>query len=154
MDHMDRMNTSCPGHEGVSGEINAKYLIFDDFSDLAISAAHRDGFCERMCPNLQVGVYRPNTTRLWDHRRLVMWVIAGRYGVWCHRDGHDGRLGGKFAFGGGLGFDPEFALVSGPIELTEGALTANCCSIVPCSTCLAAEGMLLQYLPDFELTPK
>ena len=32
----------------------------------------------------------------------------------------------KFAFGGGLGFDPEFALVSGPIELTEGALTANC----------------------------
>ena len=24
----------------------------------------------------------------------------------------------KFAFGGGLGFDPEFALVSGPIELT------------------------------------
>ena len=31
----------------------------------------------------------------------------------------------KFAFGGGLGFDPEFALVSGPIELTEGALTSR-----------------------------
>ena len=52
MDHMDRMKTSLPGHEGVSGEINAKYLIFDDISDFDISAAHRDGFCERMCPSL------------------------------------------------------------------------------------------------------
>ena len=52
MDHMDRMNTSCPGHKGVSDEINAKHLIFDDISDFDISAAHRDGFCERMCPSL------------------------------------------------------------------------------------------------------
>ena len=52
MDHMDRMKTSLPGHEGVSGEINAKYLIFDDISDFDISAAHRDGFCERTCPCL------------------------------------------------------------------------------------------------------
>ena len=50
MDHMDRMNTSCPGHQGVSDEINEKYLIFDDISDLPISGAHRDGFWERMCP--------------------------------------------------------------------------------------------------------
>ena len=33
MDQMDRMNTSFSGQEGVSHEINAKYLIFDDFSD-------------------------------------------------------------------------------------------------------------------------
>ena len=52
MDHMGRMNTFCPGHEAGSGEINAKYLIFDDISDLAISPAHRDGFCELMCPCL------------------------------------------------------------------------------------------------------
>ena len=52
MDHMERTNTSFPGRKGESLEINAKYLIFDDFSDLAISAARRGGFCERMCPSL------------------------------------------------------------------------------------------------------
>ena len=52
MDHMDRKKTSFPGHQGVSLEINAKYLIFDDVSDLAISPACRDGFWERMCPCL------------------------------------------------------------------------------------------------------
>ena len=114
MDQMDRMNTSFSGQEGVSHEINAKYLIFDDFSDLPISAAHRDGFYERMCPSLQVGVYRPNTTLPWDHRRLFIRENAGRYGVWCHCEGHDGRLGGQNLRWGGLGFDPEFALFSGP----------------------------------------
>ena len=59
MDYADRMNTSFPGHEGVSHEILAKHLIFDDISDFAISADHRDGYCERMCPTLQVGVHRP-----------------------------------------------------------------------------------------------
>ena len=48
-----------------------------------------------MCPSLQVGVYRPHTTLPWDHRRLFILVNAGRYGVWCHHKGHDGRLGGK-----------------------------------------------------------
>ena len=57
MDYADRMNTSFPGREGVSDEILAKYLIFDDFSDFAISDAQRVGFCERMRPSLQVGVY-------------------------------------------------------------------------------------------------
>ena len=52
MYHADQMGTSFPGREGVSDEITAKCIIFDDFSDLAISAAHRDGFCERMCPCL------------------------------------------------------------------------------------------------------
>ena len=33
MDYADRMNASFPGHEAVSHEILAKYLIFDDFSD-------------------------------------------------------------------------------------------------------------------------
>ena len=66
MDHGNRMNTSFPGHEGVSGEISAKYLIFAAFSDLAISAAHRDGFCARMCSSLQDGVYRPDTTLPWE----------------------------------------------------------------------------------------
>ena len=110
------MNITFPGHEGISQEINAKYLIFDDFSDLAISDAQRDGFCERMCSPLQVGVHRLLTTLPWDHRRPVIQENAERYGVWCHCEGHDGRLGGQinFAFGGGLGFDPEFALFSGP----------------------------------------
>ena len=71
MDHMDRMKTSFPGHEGISCEILAKYFILSVFSDLAISAAHRDGFCERMWPSLQVGVYLPHTTLSWDHRRLI-----------------------------------------------------------------------------------
>ena len=106
MTHMDRMSTSFPGHEGVSHEINAKYLIFDDFSDLAISAAHRDGVCKRMCPSLQVGVYRPNTTLPWDHRRLFIRGNAGRYAVWCHCEGHVGRLGGQISFGGGMGLIP------------------------------------------------
>jgi hypothetical protein len=78
MDHADRMNTSFPGHEGISGEITANYLIFADVSDLAISAAHRDGICERMCPSLQVGVSRPHTALLWDHRRLIMRVNIAR----------------------------------------------------------------------------
>ena len=95
MDHMDRMNTSCPGHEGVSDEINAKYLNFDDFSDFAISPAHRHGFCERMCPPLQVGVDRPHSTFPWDHGRLFIRENAGRYVVWCLCEGHDGRLGGQ-----------------------------------------------------------
>ena len=66
------MNKSFPGHEGVSHEISAKYLIFDDFSDFTISAAQRDSFCERVCPSLQVGVYRPHTTLPWDHTRLII----------------------------------------------------------------------------------
>ena len=72
MDHADRMNTSFPGHEGISGEITANYLIFADVSDLDISDAHRDSICERMCPSLQVGVSRPHTALPWDHRRLIM----------------------------------------------------------------------------------
>ena len=72
IDHMGRMKTSFPWHEGVSDEITAKYLIFSDFSVFAISAAHRDGFCERMCPSLQVDVYLPHTTLPWDHRRLII----------------------------------------------------------------------------------
>ena len=95
MDYADRINTTFPGHEGVSDEILAKYLIFDDNSDFAISAANRDGFCEGMCPSLQVGVYRPHATLPWDHRRLIIWANAGRYVVWCHREGHEGRLGGQ-----------------------------------------------------------
>ena len=78
MDHMDRINTSFPGREAVSREITAKYLILDDFSVLAISDAHRDGFCERMCPSLQVGVYLPHTTLSWDHKRLTMRENPGR----------------------------------------------------------------------------
>ena len=74
----DRMDTSYPGQEGVSDEIIAKYLIFYDFSDLAISAAQRGGFCERMRPSLQVGVYLPHTTLPWDHRRLTMRENPGR----------------------------------------------------------------------------
>ena len=66
------MNTSFPGHEGVSGEITDKYLIFAAVSDFAISAAHHDGFYERMCPFLQVGVDRLDTTLPCDHRRLVI----------------------------------------------------------------------------------
>ena len=95
MDYVDRVDTSFLGHEAVSDEILAKYLIFDEISDLAISADHRDGVCERMCPSLQVGVYRLNTKLPWDHRRLVMKENAGRYVVWCHCEGHDGRLGGQ-----------------------------------------------------------
>ena len=95
MDHMDRMNTSFPGHEAVSDEITAKYLIFDDFSVLAISAAHRDGFCERMCPSLRVGVYLPHTTLPWDHRRLMRRENLARYVVWCDCKGHVGRMGGQ-----------------------------------------------------------
>ena len=98
MNYADRMSTTFPGHEGVSHEILAKYLIFDDISDLTISPAHRNGFCERMCPSLQVGVYRGDTTLPWDHRRLIMCEIAGRYGVWCHCKGHNGRLGGQFVW--------------------------------------------------------
>ena len=78
MDHADRMNTSFPGHEAVSEEITAKYLIFDDVSDFTISDAHRDGIFERMCPSLQVGVSRPHTALLWDHRRLIMRVNIAR----------------------------------------------------------------------------
>ena len=78
MDHMKRMRTSYPGREGVSEEITAKYLIFDDFSVFAISAAHRDNFCEGMCPSLQVGVYLPRSTFPWDHRRLIMWENPAR----------------------------------------------------------------------------
>ena len=37
--YADRMNTTFPGQEGVSHEILAKCLIFDDISDLAISGA-------------------------------------------------------------------------------------------------------------------
>ena len=92
---MDRMDSTFLGHEGVSAEIIAKYLIFDDVSDFAISADHRDGFCERMCPSLQVGVHRPHTTLPWDHRRLFILVNAVRCVVWCHCEGHDGRLGGQ-----------------------------------------------------------
>ena len=33
MNHTDRMNTSFPGHEGLSDEITAKYFIFAEFSD-------------------------------------------------------------------------------------------------------------------------
>ena len=78
MGYTDRMNTSFPGHEAVSEEITAKYLIFDDVSDLAISDAHRDGICERMCPSLQVGVSRPHTALLWDHRKMIMSVNIAR----------------------------------------------------------------------------
>ena len=78
MGHMDRMNTSFPGHEGVSEEINAKYLVFPDFSVLAISAAYRDSFCERMWPSLQVGDYLPHARLPWDHRSLIMWENAVR----------------------------------------------------------------------------
>ena len=96
MDYTDRMNSSFPGQEGVFDEILAEYLIFDDISDFAISVAHRDGVCERMCPSLQVGVHRPHTTLPWDHRRLIIKENAGRYVVWCHCEGHDGRLGGHW----------------------------------------------------------
>ena len=41
----DRMNTSFPGHEGVSHEISAKYLIFDDFSDLTVFVSA----CAHLC---------------------------------------------------------------------------------------------------------
>ena len=95
MGHTDRMNTSFPVHDAVCHDISAKYLIFDDIADLAISEAHRDGICERMCQSLQVDVYRPQTTLPWDHRRLVMKENAGIYAVWCHCEGHDGRLGGQ-----------------------------------------------------------
>ena len=58
MDHMDRMNTSCPGHKGVSDEINAKYLNFDDFSDLLtrlsrfrhLQSTQNPRFCRRRLP--------------------------------------------------------------------------------------------------------
>ena len=33
MDHADRMNITFPGHEGVSDEINAKYLFLRQMSD-------------------------------------------------------------------------------------------------------------------------
>ena len=95
MGHTDRMNTSFPGHEGVSGEITAKYLIFDDFSDLAISGAHHDGFYERMYPSLQVGVYRLDITLPCDYRRLVIRKKSGRYVVSCHSEGRVGRVGGQ-----------------------------------------------------------
>ena len=128
MDHMDRTNTSFSGHEGVSEEINAKYLIFDDFSVFAISAAHRDGFCERMCPSLQVGVYLPNTTLPWDHRRLIMWENSGRFVVCCLCEGHVGRMGGQICVWrrsvGGRGFDPDFVLVSGPSMRRAGFVNA------------------------------
>ena len=97
MYYADRMNKSLPGQEGVTHEISVKCLIFDDISDLAISGAHRDGFCERMCPSLQVGVCRPHTTLPWDQRRLIIMENAGRYAVWCHFEGHDGQLGGQIA---------------------------------------------------------
>ena len=71
-----------PGHEGVPHEIIAEYLIFDDFSDFAISAAHRDGFCERTCPWLQVGVYRPHTALPWEHRSLFIWERQLRLLLW------------------------------------------------------------------------
>ena len=71
MYYADRMNKSLPGQEGVTHEISVKRLIFEDISDFAISGAQRDGFCERMCPSLQVGVYLPHTTLPWDHRRLI-----------------------------------------------------------------------------------
>ena len=89
------MNASFPGHEAVSHEILAKYLIFDDFSDVTISDAHRDGFCERMGPLFQVGVYRPGTTLPWDRRRLFILVNAKGCVVWCHCEGYDGRAGGQ-----------------------------------------------------------
>ena len=43
---------------------------------------------------------------------------TGRYDVWPHCEGHDGRLGGQLRlfFGGGLGFDPEFVLGTKLIE--------------------------------------
>ena len=99
MNHMDRMNTSFPGREGASHEITAKYLIFDDFSVLAISATHRDGFCERMWPSLQVDVYLPHVTLPWDHRSLIMRENAVRYVVWCDCKGHDVRMGGQNGMG-------------------------------------------------------
>ena len=128
MDHADRMNTSFPGHEAISGEITANYLIFADVSDLAISDAHRDGICERMCPSLQVGVYRPHSTLPWDHRSLIIRLNAGRYGVWCHCEGHVGRMGGqilRLGASGGLGFNPVFGLFSGSIYLSPPGEQAN-----------------------------
>ena len=124
VDYADRMNTSFPGHKAVSHEILTKHFIFDDMSDLPISDAQRVGFCERMCLSLQVGVYRLNTALIWDHKRLVIQENAGRCVVWCHRKGHDGRLGGQIVacgcVGGGTrkGFDPEFGVWadSGPGE--------------------------------------
>ena len=124
VDYADRMNTSFPGHKAVSHEILTKYFIFDDMSDLPISDAQRVGFCERICLSLQVGVYRLNTALIWDHKRLVIQENAGRCVVWCHRKGHDGRLGGQIVacgcVGGGTrkGFDPEFGVWadSGPGE--------------------------------------
>ena len=103
MGHTDRMNTSFPGHEGVSGEITAKYLIFAAVSDLAISGAHRDGFYECMCPSLQVGVDRRRTTLPCDHRRLVIRKKSGRHVVWYHSDGMlvewEGKIVGRSACG-------------------------------------------------------
>ena len=79
----------------VSDEILAEYLFFDDISALAISDAQRDGVFDRTCPSLQVGVHRLHTTLPWDHRRLFIQENAERYGVWCHCEGHHGRLGGQ-----------------------------------------------------------
>ena len=97
MGHTNGMNSSFLWQEGVSDEITAKYLIFDDVSDLTISGAHRDGFCARMCPSLEVGVYRRDATLPWDHGRLVVRKNPGRYVVWCHSEGHVGRWEGKLS---------------------------------------------------------